>query len=98
MDTLKKELLEEANLKVVSYKLINVTATNIKWKMAEDLWENLHHIGILYQVDIEGDTLKDDADGLDFEGAAWYEMNKLKKEEITPFTIYALECLGYKLN
>lgn len=93
VETLKRELLEEIGCEVKDYKLFDVTATNIKWLMKEEVWEDLHHIGILYNVDLVTNKLKDDADGLDSEGASWYKISDLKKEELSPFAKYAIENL-----
>ena len=66
---LKREIAEEAGGKAVNYKLFDVVATNIKWEMKKDIFEDLHHIGVLYNTKIERCTLKADADGLDSNGA-----------------------------
>jgi len=96
-ETLKREIMEEAGLIVQSYKLLDVTTNTFKWQMKDNLIENLHHIGILFLVEASG-SLKTDPDGIDSNGAYWYEIKKLKKEDLTPFTIYALEKLNYKLK
>lgn len=75
-----------------------MTATNIKWEMEKNTFEDLHHIGILYTVDINEDKLKSDADGLDSEGAEWYLISNLEKNNLSPFAYYALKKLGYKLK
>lgn len=97
-ETLEREIREEAGIGITNYKLLDVTATNIKWEMAEELWEDLHHIGILYIVESNENVLKDDADGLDSEGAGWYKINELKQEELSPFAAYALKKMGYVLK
>ena len=97
-ETLKREIREEAGIGITSYKLLDVVATNIKWEMEPDLWEDLHHIGILYIVETNESSLKSDADGLDSDGANWYNLNELNKTELSPFTIMALEKLGYTLK
>lgn len=95
---LERELMEEAGVTVTNKKLLDVTSVTFKWQMEEDLVEDLHHIGILYEVSVNEDKLKEDADGLDSNGCNFYEINKLNKENLTPFAIYGLEKLGYKLN
>ena len=97
-ETLKREIREEAGIGITNYKLLDVVATNIKWKMEPDWWEDLHHIGILYTVETNESSLKSDADGLDSDGANWYNLNELNKTELSPFTIMALEKLGYTLK
>ena len=97
-ETLKREIREEAGIGITNYKLLDVVATNIKWEMEPDLWEDLHHIGILYTVETNESSLKSDADGLDSDGANWYNLNELNKTELSLFTIMALEKLGYTLK
>lgn len=90
-ETLQRELREEIGAEVTDYELFDVAATNIKWEMKTDLWEDLHHIGILYKAEINTDKLKSDADGLDSEGAAWYDIDSLNYEELSPFAIFCLK-------
>lgn len=97
-ETLEREILEEAGIRVNNFSLLDATATNIKWEMKEDVWEDLHHIGILYVVEVDDLDLKQAADGLDSDGCNWYNINSLSKHELTPFAIYGLEKLGYKLD
>lgn len=93
-----REIKEEAGVETLTYNLLDVTSVNFKWKMKEDLIEDLHHIGVLYEVKIKDNKLKSYGDGLDSNGADWYLINDLKKEELTPFTLYSLEKLGYKIS
>ena len=96
-EALKREIMEEAGINIANYKLLDVVATNIKWEMEPNLWEDLHHIGILYTVDTNELFLKNEADGLDSNGANWYNITELNKKELFPFTILALEKLGYNI-
>ena len=96
-EALKREIMEEAGINITNYKLLDVVATNIKWEMDPNLWEDLHHIGILYTVDTNELFLKNEADGLDSNGANWYNITELNKKELSPFTILALEKLGYNI-
>ena len=96
-EALKREIMEEAGINIANYKLLDVVATNIKWEMEPNLWEDLHHIGILYTVDTNELFLKNEADGLDSNGANWYNITELNKKELSPFTILALEKLGYNI-
>ena len=90
-ETLKRELKEEIDAEVVSYELFDVSATNIKWEIECDVWEDLHHIGILYKADINTDKLRVEPDGLDSEGANWYEVDSLREEELSPFANFVLK-------
>lgn len=96
LETLKRELMEEINGTVIEAKLLDVTSVNIKWEMKPDLYEDLHHIGILYLVKIKEENLKEDSDGLDSEGADWYLISDLDENKVSPFTWYSLKLLKFK--
>lgn len=95
-EALKRELMEEINGTLIDAKLLDTTSVNIKWKMEPDLYEDLHHIGILYMVNIEEKELKDDSDGLDSEGANWYLISDLEDNMVSPLTWYSLKKLNLK--
>ena len=96
-EALCREIMEEAGLLVTSYQLLDATSTNITWQMTKNTIEDLHHFGILYSVKTKG-KLKMDPDGLDSNGAKWYKISELHKDEVTPFVFYGLSILGYKLQ
>lgn len=96
-ETLKRELLEEAGVEVLYYKLLTVSSTILKWH-DEEFNEFLHQIGILYKVEVKDYKIKEDGDGLDSNGCNFYEINKLSKNEITPFTLEGLKLLGFKIS
>ena len=96
IETLKRELKEEINGTVVDANLLDATSVNFKWQVNTDLIQDLHHIGILYEVKIAEDKLKEDADGLDSEGADWYIIDTLNKSDVSPLTWYSLEKLKLK--
>ena len=98
VEALKRELMEEAGVTVKNYELITATSRNIKWQMTKTIIEDLHHIGILYKVEVVEDTVKQEADGLDSNGCNFYKIKDLSKKELTPFTIEGLELLGYSLK
>ena len=97
VEALKREVLEEAGVKVIEYKLLDAITNNLVWQMTNDIIEDLHHFGILYVIKVEG-LLKTSPDGIDSNGANWYKISELHKDEITPFVAYGLEKLGYKLQ
>ncbi len=97
-DALKRELKEEADVTVEDFELLTATSRTFKWQMDSNTIEDLHHIGILYKVQVLEDTVREDADGLDSNGCSYYEISKLNASQITPFTLEGLELLGYKIN
>ena len=95
-DTLIRELKEEVNMHVSEYKLLTVKANNITWKVKDNYYEDLHHIGILYLVKTKEDTVKEIPDGIDSLGGNWYDINNLNLDSLTPFAKYAIEHLKDK--
>ena len=98
VEALKRELMEEAGVTVQSYELLCATSRTFTWQMEEDVMEDLHHIGILYQVEVLEDDVKVEADGLDSNGCQFYEISKLSSSEITPFALEGLQLLGYNIQ
>lgn len=98
IEAVRRELEEEVGVSCSKEELIDVASVHFTWQMDEEAEEDLHHIGIFYKVEFEQKELKIDADGQDSLGAAWYPIQELKKEKLSPFTIYVLEKLGYKID
>lgn len=92
-EALIRELQEEAGVTVIKYELFGVPSSNILWQMTEEIKEDLHHIGIIYKVEIKEENVKEEPDGIDSEGCNWYEINKINKEELSPFAKYVIERL-----
>jgi 8-oxo-dGTP pyrophosphatase MutT (NUDIX family) len=97
-ETLKRELMEEIGSEVLDYSLFDVADANIVWEMHKDLFEDLHHIGILYIVTLKDLNLRKEGDNIDSGGADWYNISDLSRKNLTPFAIYSLEKLGYVLK
>lgn len=95
---LKRELIEEIGVNIKSYNLLDVYSVNVKWNIKNDLIENLHHIGILYEVSIFEKNIKKEPDLHDSNGSDWYLISNLNKNNLTPFALYSLEKLGYNLK
>lgn len=92
IETLKREFEEEAGIKITKATIIDANSAVVKWKNPYmDKMENMHHIGIIYEVLSYEGTIKEEADGLDSLGACWYPIADLKKEEISPLTYDALK-------
>lgn len=96
VETLHRELMEEIGVKVVSERILTAVSKTFKWDVNDELIQDLHHIGILYRVEIDNDELKTSADGLDSLGGEWKNIDKVKEEDVSPFTWMALKKLGYK--
>ena len=96
LEGLYRECQEEIGREVKQANLLDTTSVTFKWQMTEDTIEDLHHIGILYQVELDNENLKEDADGLDSLGAEWKDIGTLTEDITSPFAWYALKKLGYK--
>jgi ADP-ribose pyrophosphatase YjhB (NUDIX family) len=96
IEGLYRECREEIGREVKKATLLDVTSVTFKWQMTEDTIEDLHHIGILFQVEIDNDALKTEADGLDSLGAKWIDINELTQDVTSPFVWHILNKLGYK--
>ena len=96
-EALVRELDEEAGVTVTDFELIGAVSRTLKWQMYEDTIEDLHHIGILYKVNVSEDKVKEEADGIDSNGCNFYKISELDKDQLTPFTVDGLTNLGYKL-
>ena len=84
-EALERELMEEAGVNILNKELYKVMDTNIKWEFDIGKYEDLHHIGIIYKVEVKENNLKQIPDGLDSEGANWYKLNNLNFDNLSPF-------------
>ena len=96
IETLKRELMEETGTKVKNVRLMDANSVVVEWMHHEEM-ESMHHIGIIYEVEIEEGTIKEDADGLDSLGAVWYQIDTLTENDLSPLTYEALKMKGYNL-
>ena len=96
IETLKREVMEETGLDVINQKIFDSTSTKYVWEYKKSSFIYFHHIGIIYRIMAKG-KLKHVPDGIDSNGANWYLISNLKRNDLTPFAIYSLEKLGYKL-
>ena len=90
IETLKREIKEEIGRNVVSYKLLNVYTHNLYWQMDDGNYEDLHQIGIIYQVEIDNDHLVS-IDEHDTESATWMSLDEVNNDNVTPFTWNSLK-------
>lgn len=100
VDTLKRELLEEVGIEIQDYKIFDCDSVSFDWHIEENKVIKVHHIGVFYIVDsykneirseIKIDSVNDDSLGADY-----YDINKLKKEDLSNIAVLELEKLGYK--
>ena len=101
LEALKRELKEEIGIELKTCELIDDDSVKFDWTYNDELL-NWHHIGIFYKVlSYEGDiktNVEIDDKNDDSLGALVYDINNLKKEELSEIAILELEKLGLKLN
>ena len=100
-ETLKREIKEEVGIKVKEYELLDCNSIIVDWiHKGENI--KTHHIGIFYKViNYEGDIKNNiDIDSIndDSMGAEFYDINKLKKEELSQIALLELNKLGYNIE
>ena len=100
-EALIRELEEEIGINLKEYELITADSVLFDWTYNDKLLK-CHHIGIFYKIinyenaiqnNIEIDDKNDDSFGGQF-----YNINNLKKEELSEIAIMILEKLNYKIN
>ena len=98
--TLIRELEEEIGIKVIEYELFDGNSITLEWTHKGEL-EQGHHIGFFYKIkkyqneikkNISINNINDDSLGAEF-----YEINKLKKGELSDIAKLEIEKLGYNL-
>ena len=92
-ETLKREIMEEVGITINNHKLLTILSNNITWNIRDNYYEDLHHIGIIYLIKAIDENIKTEPDGVDSNGANWYDINDININELTPFAKYAVEYL-----
>ena len=99
--TLIRELNEEVGIDVTNYELFDTNSVVLEWMHKEEL-EKVHHLGIFYKIlDYNNDVLekiKIDEKNDDSLGARFYEIDKLRKNELSDIAKLEIEKFGYKLK
>lgn len=99
--TLVRELKEEAGIEVINYGLFDANSIIFEWIHKEEL-EKGHHLGIFYKIlDYKNELLENigiDEQNDDSLGAKFYEIENLKKSDLSDIANLEIEKLGYKLE
>lgn len=100
-ETLVREFSEETGINPTQYSLYDANSVIVDWNYNDDLIK-VHHIGMFYRItDFEGsikNSVQLDDQNDDSLGASFYNINDLKKDNLSAITILELEKLGYKLK
>jgi 8-oxo-dGTP diphosphatase len=86
-ETLKREFYEETGITELEGTIRTAKSYTIIYPYKEDQLEELHHIGIIYDVNLirHDFILKTDGDGQDSSGARWIGLEEMPNIEVTPF-------------
>ena len=99
--TLIRELNEEVGIDVIKYELFDANSITFEWTHEDEL-ERGHHLGIFYKIlNYNNDMLEDikiDEKNDDSLGAKFYEIDKLRKSELSDIASLEIEKLGYRLE
>ena len=100
-EALTRELEEEIGINLKEYELLTADSIQFDWTYNDKLLK-CHHIGIFYKIlnyenNIQNNIEIDDKNDDSF-GGQFYNINNLKKEELSEITIMILEKLNYKIN
>ncbi len=90
VDTLKRELQEEVGILPKEYELFDVNSAFFDWQYENSII-NVHHIGIFYNVLKYNGEIKSKVEITDQNddslGANFYQINNLKKENLSKIAI-----------
>ena len=100
-DALKRELQEEVGILVKEYELFDANSVSFNWQY-EDSVINVHHIGIFYSILKYDGKIKSKVEVTDQNddslGANFYQIDSIKKKDLSKIAIIELEKLGYSIK
>ena len=100
-DALKRELQEEVGILVKEYELFDANSVSFNWQY-EDSVINVHHIGIFYSILKYDGKIKSKVEITDQNddslGANFYQIDSIKKKDLSKIAIIELEKLGYSIK
>lgn len=91
--TLQREFLEETGLASIKGSIRTAVSYTIVYQYEVNQMEELHHIGIIYDVEqLENQAaIQTDGDGQDSLGAKWIPIDALGLLPLTPFVEMMME-------
>jgi len=101
-EALKRELLEEVGIEIKNYELFDADSVSFEWDVQAGASVKVHHIGIFYKINDYTNEIKEtiaiDDINDDSLGAAFYEIKKLTKNNLSKIALMELKKLGYSIK
>jgi ADP-ribose pyrophosphatase YjhB (NUDIX family) len=98
METLEqgitRELREETGHTVRNFNNIGVSDFTVMWTLQDNTVENLHHIAILYEVDVDLEEIPNTVEsfeGQDSNGAIWLALDEVTSTNSSPLVLQAIK-------
>lgn len=92
--TVRREFMEETGFVVEPLRLLAAMTTRLQYVNASLEVEDLHHIGIIYEVELavgeDPNAAKDGPDGQGSLGAVWLDAEQVRGAQLSPFAERAL--------
>lgn len=95
-EALKREIEEEAGITGIVGKIRTAISYTLIYPYTKNQLEELHHIGIIYDVDVLDNRydLRANGDGQDSLGARWIAIDELSELDVTPFVAELFRARG----
>ncbi|SDW47841.1 NUDIX hydrolase [Paenibacillus sp. CF384] len=89
-----RELREETGYTIQKLENIGICDFSVVWTPQENRVENLHHIAILYKIDVSLEEITNTVEsfeGQDSNGAIWLALNEVTTNNSSPLVLQAIE-------
>mgnify|MGYP005771730269 FL=1 len=100
-ETLLREMKEQPGIDVKTFSLFDGNSTIVEWEH-HGKHQQIHHIGFFYKIEDYNNEIKKEVeltnDNDDSLGAEFYDINKLKKSELSSIAILVIEKLRCQLD
>ncbi|MEK8128572.1 NUDIX domain-containing protein [Paenibacillus filicis] len=89
-----REFREETGYNVRKLKHSGVCDFSVMWTLQDHTIENLHHIAILYEVDVDSEELStaiESFEGQDSKNVIWLALDQVASSNSSPLVLQAIE-------
>jgi len=92
-----RELGEETGYTVRKLNNIGVCDFSVRWTLQDGMVENLHHVAILYEVELDSEEVTkaiESFEGQDSNGAIWLALDEVTSNNSSPLVMQAIEWIN----